>query len=68
MSLFVRSIAAANTFPASVQTVSECMYGSGTNTRLRQLGMEFLFWTIKHAALHQLKALGPNMLKVREGA
>lgn len=63
MSLFVRSVAAANMFPSTVQTVSECMYGSGTNMRLKQQGMEFLFWVFKHAAEDQLKAIGPSMLQ-----
>ncbi|KAG1660153.1 hypothetical protein FOA52_007810 [Chlamydomonas sp. UWO 241] len=62
MSLFVRSIAAANAFPATVQTVSECIYGPRSNVRLKQQGMEFAVWVFKHADLNHLKAMGPGML------
>jgi proteasome component ECM29 len=54
---FVRSIAAANAFPATVQTVSECVYGPRSNVRLKQQGMELAVWVFKHADLFQLKVL-----------
>eukprot|EP00955_Chlamydomonas_euryale_P034131 349693-Chlamydomonas_euryale.AAC.1 len=64
MGIFVRSVAAANAFPAAVQTVSECVYGRRSNVRLKQLGMEFAVWMFKYAAEHQLKAMAPGMLQV----
>jgi proteasome component ECM29 len=63
MHLFNRSIAAANTFPFTVQTIAVCIYGTSTNARLKSLGMEFAVWVFKHAAEHQLKAMGPKMLQ-----
>ena len=68
MPIFNRSIAAANAFPLTVQTISSCIYGDSnaagvsTNVRLKSLGMEFAVWVFKHAAEHQLKDMGPKML------
>ncbi|KAJ8751379.1 hypothetical protein K2173_016576 [Erythroxylum novogranatense] len=62
MSIFCRSIAAANSFPATLQCIFGCMNGSGTTSRLKQLGMEFSVWVFKHAKLDQLKLMGPIIL------
>ncbi|KAK4773586.1 hypothetical protein SAY87_028605 [Trapa incisa] len=62
MSVFCRSITAANSFPSSLQCIFGCMYGSGTTTRLKQFGMEFTVWVFKHAKLDQLKLMGPVIL------
>ncbi|KAK4856778.1 hypothetical protein QYF36_021086 [Acer negundo] len=48
MSIFCRSISAANNFPATLQCIFGCMYGTGTTSRLKQLGMEFTVWVFKH--------------------
>ncbi|XP_050238689.1 uncharacterized protein LOC126688135 isoform X2 [Mercurialis annua] len=62
MSIFCRSIRAANSFPATLQCIFGCIYGSGTTSRLRQLGMEFTVWVFKHALMDQLKVMGPVIL------
>ncbi|TVU50759.1 hypothetical protein EJB05_02148, partial [Eragrostis curvula] len=62
MSVFCRSIAAANAFPDTLQCIFGCIYGSGTTSRLKQLGMEFTVWVFKHAVTDQLKLIGPVIL------
>ncbi|KAM0901521.1 hypothetical protein ACQ4PT_019926 [Festuca glaucescens] len=62
MSVFCRSIAAANAFPYTLQCIFGCIYGSGTTSRLKQLGMEFTVWVFKHAVMDQLKLIGPVIL------
>ncbi|KAF3545684.1 hypothetical protein DY000_02010565 [Brassica cretica] len=78
MSGFCRSIAAANSFPATLQCIFGCMYGmlsnichtykiglssgSGTTLRLKQMGMEFTVWVFKHGKIDQLKLMGPVIL------
>ncbi|KAJ6315399.1 hypothetical protein OIU78_018815 [Salix suchowensis] len=51
MSVFCRSITAANSFPATLQCIFGCIYGSGTTSRLKQLGMEFTVWVFKHVRI-----------------
>uniref|UniRef100_A0A0E0RDF2 Proteasome component Ecm29 N-terminal domain-containing protein n=1 Tax=Oryza rufipogon TaxID=4529 RepID=A0A0E0RDF2_ORYRU len=62
MGVFCRSIAAANAFPYTLQCIFGCIYGNGTTSRLKQLGMEFTVWVFKHAANDQLKLIGPVIL------
>ncbi|QCE01566.1 proteasome component ECM29 [Vigna unguiculata] len=62
MSIFCRSIAAANNFPSTLQCIFGCIYGNGTTSRLKQLGMEFTVWVFKHAKIEQLKLMGPVIL------
>ncbi|XP_021604828.1 proteasome adapter and scaffold protein ECM29 isoform X2 [Manihot esculenta] len=62
MSIFCRSITAANSFPATLQCIFGCIYGSNTTSRMRQLGMEFTVWVFKHAQINQLKLMGPVIL------
>ncbi|XP_057515552.1 uncharacterized protein LOC130797079 [Amaranthus tricolor] len=62
MSVFCRSIAAANSFPSTLQCIFACIYGNGTTPRLKQSGMEFAFWVLKHAKMDQLKLMGPLIL------
>ncbi|KAJ0985238.1 hypothetical protein J5N97_003594 [Dioscorea zingiberensis] len=62
MSVFCRSIAAANAFPSTLQCIFGCIYGSGTTSRLKQLGMEFTVWVFKHSVLDQLRLMGPVVL------
>ncbi|XP_068658632.1 uncharacterized protein [Aristolochia californica] len=62
MTIFCRSIAAANAFPSTLQCIFGCIYGGGTTPRLRQLGMEFAVWVFKHAKSDQLKLMGPLIL------
>ncbi|XP_073008804.1 uncharacterized protein [Typha latifolia] len=62
MSVFSRSITAANAFPSTLQCIFGCIYGSGTTSRLKQLGMEFTVWVFKHAVIDQLKLMGPVIL------
>ncbi|CAA7406117.1 unnamed protein product [Spirodela intermedia] len=62
MSIFCRSVAAANTFPSTLQCIFGCIYGSATTSRLKQLGMEFTVWVFKHAVMDQLKLMGPVIL------
>lgn len=62
MSVFCRSITAANSFPLTLQCIFGCIYGQGTTTRLKQLGMEFTVWVFKHAKLAQLNLMGPVIL------
>eukprot|EP00798_Chlamydomonas_sp_ICE-L_P012149 gene12149-15261_t len=63
MSVFCKSITAANVFPQTLQTIHECVYSEGSSLRLKQQGMEFTVWVFRHAAVHQLKAMGPAVLK-----
>ncbi|KMZ71419.1 hypothetical protein ZOSMA_180G00100 [Zostera marina] len=51
MSIFCRSIKAANSFPSTLQCIFSCIYGTGTTTRLKQLGMEFAVWVFKHVRI-----------------
>ncbi|KAL4027472.1 hypothetical protein IC575_010638 [Cucumis melo] len=62
MSLFCRSITAANSFPSTLQCIFGCIYGDGTTSRLKQLGMEFTVWVFKHANGDQLKLMSPVIL------
>ncbi|XP_021317324.1 proteasome-associated protein ECM29 homolog isoform X2 [Sorghum bicolor] len=62
MSVFCRSVAAANAFPHTLQCIFGCIYGSGTTSRLKQLGMEFTVWVFKHVLADQLKLIGPVIL------
>ncbi|MED6198629.1 hypothetical protein PIB30_068265, partial [Stylosanthes scabra] len=62
MSIFCRSIAAANSFPSTLQCIFGCIYGNDTTSRLKQLGMEFTVWVFKHAKFDQLKLMGPVIL------
>lgn len=62
MSVFCRSIAAANSFPSTLQCIFSCIYGNDTTPRLKQSGMEFAFWVLKHAKMDQLKLMGPLIL------
>ncbi|XP_047327429.1 proteasome adapter and scaffold protein ECM29 isoform X3 [Impatiens glandulifera] len=62
MSVFCRSITAANSFPSTLQCIFGCIYGNGTTMRLKQLGMEFTVWVFKHASTDQLKVMGPIIL------
>ncbi|KAI9114257.1 hypothetical protein K1719_014907 [Acacia pycnantha] len=62
MSIFCRSIAAANSFPSTLQCIFGCIYGSSTTSRLKQLGMEFTVWVFKHAKIDQLRLMGPVIL------
>lgn len=62
MSVFCRSITAANSFPSTLQCIFGCIYGSGSTSRLKQLGMEFTVWVFKHATIDQLKLMGPVIL------
>ncbi|XP_058078401.1 uncharacterized protein LOC131226734 [Magnolia sinica] len=62
MSVFCRSVTAANAFPSTLQCIFGCIYGSGTTSRLKQLGMEFTVWVFKHANMDQLKLMGPVIL------
>ncbi|XP_056682996.1 uncharacterized protein [Spinacia oleracea] len=62
MSVFCRSISAANSFPSTLQCIFACIYGNDTTPRLKQSGMEFAFWVLKHARMDQLKLMGPLIL------
>ncbi|XP_052205851.1 uncharacterized protein LOC127810408 isoform X2 [Diospyros lotus] len=62
MSVFCRSITAANSFPSTLQCIFGCIYGSATTSKLKQLGMEFTVWVFKHTRLDQLKLMGPVIL------
>ncbi|XP_078435505.1 ARM repeat superfamily protein isoform X2 [Wolffia australiana] len=62
MSVFCRSISAANAFPSTLQCIFGCIYGNGTTARLKLMGMEFTVWVFKHAAMDQLKLMGPVIL------
>ncbi|KAM3287700.1 proteasome adapter and scaffold protein ECM29 isoform X1 [Capsicum chacoense] len=62
MSIFCRSITAANSFPLTLQCIFGCIYGSNTTSRLKQLGMEFTVWVFKHGTMDQLRLMGPVIL------
>ncbi|GER40722.1 ARM repeat superfamily protein [Striga asiatica] len=62
MSIFSRSITAANSFPSTLQCIFGCIFGVDATSRLKQLGMEFTVWVFKHAKMEQLKLMGPVIL------
>ncbi|GAA0159929.1 scaffold/adaptor protein [Lithospermum erythrorhizon] len=62
LSIFCRSITAANSFPSTLQCIFGCIYGIDTTARLKQLGMEFTVWVFKHARDDQLRLMGPVIL------
>lgn len=62
MSVFCRSISAANSFPLTLQCIFGCFFGNNTSSRLKQLGMEFTVWVFKHARADQLRLMGPVIL------
>ncbi|KAL5580309.1 hypothetical protein UlMin_012751 [Ulmus minor] len=62
MSIFCRSITAANSFPSTLQCIFGCIYGNDTTSRLKQFGMEFTVWVFKHSNINQLKLMGPVIL------
>ncbi|XP_051141908.1 uncharacterized protein LOC127258894 isoform X2 [Andrographis paniculata] len=62
MSTFLRSIAAANSFPSTLQCIFGCIFGNDASARLKQLGMEFAVWVFKHARMDQLKLMAPIIL------
>lgn len=63
MSLFTKSVAAANCFPDTMRTILSCVYGDQTSPRLKQQGMEFAVWVFKHAETVHLTAIGPSILQ-----
>lgn len=62
MSVFTRSIVAANAFPSTLQCVFDCIYGAGTTMKLKHAGMEFAVWIFKHASDDQLKPMAQIIL------
>lgn len=71
MSVFTRSIVAANAFPSTLQCVFDCIYGPGTTMKLKHAGMEFAVWIFKHASDDQLKPMAQiilsGLLKLLDG-
>jgi len=49
LTLFCKSITAANSSPWAMMTVSTCLFGKRSTPRLQQQGMEFAVWMFKHA-------------------
>ena len=62
VNLLCRSVTAANSFPLTVQTIFTCLYGEGTTTRLKAVGMELAVWTLRHATDAQLERASPLLL------
>ncbi|KAI5083342.1 hypothetical protein GOP47_0003085 [Adiantum capillus-veneris] len=62
MSVFTRSIAAANSFPATLHCMFNCIFGTESYPRLKQFGMEFAVWVFKHARDEQMKPMAPIIL------
>ena len=62
MTLLTRSMAAADSFPQNIETVKMCLYGVGTNTRLKACGMQFTVWILTHATSKELLAFGPSLM------
>lgn len=62
MSVFTHSIAAANSFPATLHCIFDCIYGTESFSRLKQSGMEFTVWVFKHARDEQIKPMAPIIL------
>ncbi len=49
LTLFCKSITAANSSPWAMMTVSACLFGKRATPRIQQQGMEFAVWMFKHA-------------------
>ncbi|KAH6555580.1 hypothetical protein KP509_1Z243200 [Ceratopteris richardii] len=62
MNVFTRSIAAANSFPATLHCLFDCLFGTESFPRLKQSGMEFSVWVFKHARDEQMKPMAPIIL------
>lgn len=62
MGIFTHSIAAANSFPATLHCIFDCIYGNESYPRLKQAGMEFSVWVFKHAVNEQIKHMAPIIL------
>ncbi|GBG83689.1 hypothetical protein CBR_g37490 [Chara braunii] len=68
MSVFTRSIAAANQFPATLHVVFDCVYGANTTIKLKQAGMEFAVWIFRqlraftYQAVSQLAQRTPHLV------
>ncbi|MCO5551057.1 hypothetical protein L7F22_004554 [Adiantum nelumboides] len=62
LSVFVHSIAAANSFPATLHCIFDCIFGTESFPRLKQSGIEFANWVFKHARDEQMKAMAPIIL------
>jgi proteasome component ECM29 len=43
--------------------VFSCVYGAGTTLRLKQAGMEFAVWVLKHAQASALEENGSALLR-----
>ncbi|GMH36012.1 hypothetical protein BSKO_03880 [Bryopsis sp. KO-2023] len=60
LTLIVRSAVAANSFPDNIQVIRECIY-SGCTAKIRQQGMEFAVWMLRHADAEKLQTVAPEM-------
>ncbi|KAG0459441.1 hypothetical protein HPP92_022569 [Vanilla planifolia] len=49
-------------FSVSIAVHFGCIYGMGTTSRLKQLGMEFTVWVFRHASMDRLNLIGPVIL------
>lgn len=63
LTIFTKSIAAANCFPDTMLIITQCLYSLITTTRLKQQGMEYAVWVFKHAALARLAPVASSILE-----
>jgi proteasome component ECM29 len=63
LTIFTKSIAAANCFPDTMLIITQCLFSSITTTRLKQQGMEYAVWVFKHAALARLAPAASPILE-----
>jgi proteasome component ECM29 len=63
LTLFCKSITAANSSPWAMMTVSTCLFGKKSTPRLQQQGMEFAVWMFKHAEPAMLAPTAASVVK-----
>ena len=63
ISTFVRSVAAANSYPRMLAVVFDGLFGADTTPRLKQLSMELVAWSFKHGSDSQLVPVAPVVLQ-----
>lgn len=61
--VFVRSTAAANSYPRMLAVVFDGLFGAATTPRLKQLCMELVAWSFKHGTNAQLAPISPVVLQ-----
>lgn len=63
LTLFSKSVVAANAAPWAMMTVTTCLFGTGATPKVQQQGMEFAVWMFKHAEPATLAPAAPAVVE-----